>query len=515
MLNWYEPDKPRWFSYYKNLEGLVAKYNEVRNSAANQGISMGIDVSQNTINQTIPTTYPNINVLNQIVNNFDEYKQKIDSGGSFKKARLRLSEDKRFIFSFALAGKGLFRVPEYYSEELSKTHPKAFNSAGMAASDETMVAGVVDINLVQSAMLANETVFFINFEDKEYMLRQQQKGTAYMLLNNLNAVLKKDEGGMSYADPSFYGDVSLVFSSGFKKSYIEIPKEGGEAKAVDIYIPFDLVDQNNQSRMTPSIPLILASEYFVKARIKVRLNILRAIGKTTQKNGYVSTMMVFTVKDFDEPLDWNRIGVLRGLFEAGATQAQLATGIWGYEYKEIDGGQILNDELYLATGGYGGYLTYDDQSILNGEFARYKNWMYEEAAKGNINSKLVPKPLMLLISTEGLLEKDFDNRVISNATNSTNILIRERFNQLLDLVDLYFNTKTNQVVSRIATRFEELNKSEIELKNYLIGLAGQLYRDFYPRDGVYASEQEELDNADQSYLKTVNAIKQELNNRYP
>lgn len=249
MSSIYEPNGERWFSYFKSPKDLFDKFKIARQEATNRGYSINrrdeisnLERASQT-SDVFPATYPDFSELNEFIEKFNEYSAKIDSGGAFEKQRLKLSEDKRFLFSFSLASKGLVRVPEYFSEDIAKKFPTMFNSVGKQATDETMVAGVVDINLVQNfPMPKGKQFFFIKVDGVEYPLRQQQKGTGKMLQINPSAKLIEGDDGMFYTDPSTFGDFSLTFSSSFKKSYIEIPKSGGKGRYVDLYIPFDMLN---------------------------------------------------------------------------------------------------------------------------------------------------------------------------------------------------------------------------------------------------------------------------------
>ena len=64
------------------------------------------------------TTYADIDGLNSLMDGFDELYDQIDMGGAFKKQKLLITDDKRGIFSFSIASKGLYRGVEYFSEQI-------------------------------------------------------------------------------------------------------------------------------------------------------------------------------------------------------------------------------------------------------------------------------------------------------------------------------------------------------------------------------------------------------------
>jgi hypothetical protein len=486
-------DVAKLFSYYDSVDTLFNVLEKVKM----EGTARGIDMSNNSyVSTDIPAIYPNTDDLNAYIENYQAFRDKIDSGGSFKKQKLKLSEDKRFLFSFSLASKGLIRVAEYFNEEIAKKYPTMFNSFGQAKDDINMVAGVVNSEIIESIPLANgKTKFFINLNGKEYPLRQQQKGTAKMLEINPTAILKQTDEGMFYTDPSFYDDFSLVFSSTFKKSYIEMPKKGGSARAVDIYVPFDMVNYELESRILPAIPLILATEYLTQAKVKVRLNITRPI-ISYLGNTRVVSIIGFPIKDFSDPIDWNKLAVLRGMGESGSLATEINAFINNYKNNEFYNSG--NQKIVTSAGAYASRLLYNDEKNLQSEFGRYKNWFREEVKEGRIKSKVVDKPLMITFSTEDLLYETFDIKNFNNYPTAIR-KIQDKFFEILDSVDIFYNAKELEVAKRILKRYEENGSDSFEAKRYIQKLIGRMYRDYEPRTGQYASTPEELAKADESY----------------
>ncbi len=509
MSSIYPPDGKRWFSYFKSPKDLFDKFKNSFQEATSRGYNItrreelrDLERATNP-SDVFPNTYPDFDELNSYIEKFNEYSAKIDSGGAFEKQRLKLSEDKRFLFSFALASKGLVRLPEYYNEEIAKKFPQMFNLVGKNASDETMVAGVVDINLVQNFKLPDgKNFFFIKIDDVEYTLRQQQKGTAKMLEINPSAKLVEGDDGMFFTDPTTFEGFSLKFSSSFKKSYIEIPKSGGKGRYVDLYIPFDMANSELDLRLTSSIPLLLAAKYFQEARIKTRINIMRPI---ITKGRPVSSIMAIPIKDFNDPIDFNQLGVLRGIYDSGKQFTNANAFI-----QQVENNKNSTSSTIDQNRAYASVLLYDSESGLQSEFARYKNWFRKEVKEGRIKSQLVDKPLMLTFSTEDILSADI-NDLINLPNSITAKKVRENFFEILDIVDLYYNKNLSKVVKRIKDRFEENSRNGISntknLKDYIIGLAGKLYRDFEPAVGLYASSQEELDDSSKKYNDLLKKLK--------
>lgn len=525
---------PKVFSYFTSIESLEEEYCRV-NRVSRSGY-------------TFPATYPKEDKLTEYIQDLSEYKQKIDTGGATKKARIILSEDKRFTFSFDLASKGLYRVVEYYSDEVKNELGDLFSKN---STDETEIDGIVPPNFVQDIKNSQgDIVFFYKhiFDDgsaKEYILRRQQKGSAYMLTINPNAKLELSDDGIYYASPVSFilpngKQFALTFSTTFRKIYLEQTQKGGSAKRVDIYIPFDMISGDIDRRGTPAVPLMILTEFFTQARIRVRLNIMRPIQTNVGGGGGISIVAI-PFKDFDEPIDWNKLGVLRGMEQSGTAITEMNSSI---QSKKVRGG----------VGAYASYLLYDMANELQYEFGQYKNWFYQEVEKENIKSPLVPKPLMIALSTEGLLGEYFNTKIDPNEPFleiDKQFAIDDAVFYLMDMVDFYFNPKVEEIVKRIYERFERvyrdrkqriiefydeaqklgLNSStsfsissdaatelakynDADLFNnfndYLNMVISRLFKDSFPDRGQYASTPEELKEVNTKYLTLLKRITTEL-----
>ena len=281
---------------------------------------------------------------------------------------------------------------------------------------------------------------------------------------------------------------------------------------VDLYIPYDMLGLGVENKVTPAIPLLLAAEYFTRARIKVRINIMRPI-TIREYMPSPSSIVAITIKDFQDPIDWNKLAVLRGIERAGKVITEMNAAITSNKKNKYRRNR-------QGVNAYAEELLYDDEKALQAEFGRYKNWMRQEVEEGRLKTPLVPKPLMLTYSTESLLGFPFDREVasgIANAHSTTsqqvvdqaNLLIKKNFNELIDVVDLYYNEKIGEVVTRVKKRFDAEGKTNRDLKDYFIKLLGKLYRDLEPSTGVYASTQEEIDKSYAEYDDKLAKLKKE------
>jgi len=499
------------FAYYKDMnrfkEAVKATYARVGaniqggNNVISRNFFSDIDRSFDTL---IPTTYPNKAQLDRFIQKFDEFKGKIDTGGAVKKARIKFTEDSRNTFSFSLAAKGLRREIEYYSEELALENPDKFRLMPLYSDDETIVAGIVPAIFTASFEVSGVSYFTYTDDvtGKKYDLRQQQKGTAKMIDLEPSFKVLVGEDGIYRTEPTFSEKYkfSLKFYSVVKKSFLQYERVGGgNAAAVDVYIPFDMVSGGVDTRMTPAAPIIMAAEYLAKAKIKLRLNIMRII--TTEYKYQSSkpsgvTCVVVCIKDFNEPLDWEKMSVLRGIEQVGELITECNAYVMG------------NNRSSIAISPYADYIVYDDEEMFQQYFYRYKNWLYKEVESGNLDVKLVEKPLMIGLSTGGLLGQDF----ITDNEPYRDDLIQEKFFEIIDSVNTFYNEDINSVVKlvmeRLTNKFPTETQKEIakRTKDYLRKMCNKIYNKYVPKDPVYESSPEEIDKMNKEYAQKLTQL---------
>ena len=502
------------FVYYKDMnrfkEAVKRTYARVGaniqgddNQVLSRSFLSDIDGSFDTI---IPTVYPNKTQLDTFVNKFDNFKSKIDTGGAVKKSRIKFTEDSRNTFSFSLAAKGLRREIEYFSEELAIDNPDKFRLMPLYSDDETIVAGIVPAIFTASIIVSGISYFTYTDNDtgKKYDLRQQQKGTAKMIELEPTFKVLVGADGIYRTEPTFSEKVkfSLKFYSVVKKSFLEYEKVGGgNAAAVDVYIPFDMISGGVDKRMTPAVAIIMAAEYLAKAKIKLRLNIMRIItteGARYQRSKYEGvTCVVVCIKDFNEPLDWEKMSVLRGLEEVGRLITECNAYVMGN-----DNSSPIRISPYAET------LVYNNEQMFQEYFYRYKNWLYKEVEKGALDIKLVPKPLMIGQSTSGLLKTDF----ITDPNPTRDDLIQEKFFEIIDSVNTFYNQDINSVLKIVMERYSRKFPNETQkqiakrAKDYLRTLCNSIYNKYLPKDPVYESSNEEIEKMNKDFAQKLTQL---------
>jgi hypothetical protein len=144
-----------------------------------------------------------------------------------------------------LASKGLYRVPEYYSEKLATDKPDRFVEYGT-------LAGVVPPNFVQQRNILGIRQFYFNDEDgMEYVCQQYQKGTVAIKDNVKGA--------------------KLQFATTTKKVYLKFKRQGGKVNYVEIYSLFYYTSVTAAEGFAlRHLPAIMVCQYFESLGIKCR-----------------------------------------------------------------------------------------------------------------------------------------------------------------------------------------------------------------------------------------------------
>lgn len=174
-----------------------------------------------------------------------DFGLKFQLGGSKDKSRIITTDKPQGIFDFSLASKGLYRVPEYYSEKLAKEKPNRFAEYGT-------LSGVVPPNFVQQRSILGIRQFYFIDEDKiEYVCQQYQKGTVAIKDNVKGA--------------------KLQFATTTKKVYLKFKRVGGKVNYVEIYSLFYYTSvSGSEGYALRHLPAIMVCQYFESLGIKCR-----------------------------------------------------------------------------------------------------------------------------------------------------------------------------------------------------------------------------------------------------
>lgn len=431
--------------------------------------------------------------LDKAIDSFDAILGEIEMGGEVKKSKLIITDDKRGIFDFGLASKGLFRVVEFFSEELKKELPQEFDN---------LPSGIVNPDMVQKNVLGQFT-YTSPTNQKTYFLKRRQKGTTEILNIKPDTLLKTTDNGIEYTAINSLDGIKLEFASSTKKSYLMFQKKGGKSRYVDLYCVIGgLKDLKGIGMLNRTLPILLASKVLEENGIKTRIFGMRMYQQSfgyekvkirnkeytvpTLENSFVN--YTFQLKDYSQDIDFNWLAI------NVADTRFFRWNLWKYTSAMLQmAGE--NDKGSGVTV-YGG-------NKLNEVFGRYKNWYFSEMEAGREPENPLDKRLMLaggLEDPENKIEKD---------------KIKEEFYRILDVVDFQFNDP-KKAVQKIYDRIEKENPTisketlKYRVKSYIIRILGDAYA--YPSSGQYATAMKEQDELEKSFEYTVEAVSNYLNN---
>jgi len=151
---------------------------------------------------------------------------KLNLGGENDKARLEVTDKPQGIFDFSLASNSLYRVAEYFCQEIYDSNLPFFIGFDLAR-------GVVPNSFVQTRQVGNAKEFFYEdlSDNKIYICEQRQKGLTEALKKDPTLPLQK-QGTMTITTKF---SPFVKFSSRTKKPYVKYKKRGGKVKYVEIY----------------------------------------------------------------------------------------------------------------------------------------------------------------------------------------------------------------------------------------------------------------------------------------
>jgi hypothetical protein len=430
--------------------------------------------------------------LDQAIESFDAILGEIEMGGEVKKSKLKITDDKRGIFDFSLASKGLFRVVEFYSEELKNELPDEFPK---------LTKGIADPNLVKKNALG-QFVYISETNGKSYFLKRRQKGTTDILNLKPDALLKTTDNGIEHTVLNSYEGVKLEYKSSIKKTYLMFEQKGGKSRYVDLYCVIGGTNKLTALGMlNRTLPILLVAKVLEENGIKTRIFGMRMYQQTSGtkkvkiKGKIVKTAILadgfvnytFQLKEYGQDIDFNWLAIniadprifRWNLFKYVSAMLQL-------EGEDDEGGGVTV---------YGG-------NQLNEVFGRYKNWYFSEMEAGREPENPIDKRLMISggFTPNNTIEKD---------------KIKNEFYRILDVVDFQFN-KPEKAVQKIYTRFEkenpQYNKDQIKnmTSNYVIRILSDAYS--FPVGGQYATPQKEQDELTQSLEDTITAMENYFDN---
>jgi hypothetical protein len=443
------------FAQFKSFENAFDTIIKVRNKPDKKnGESKALNFVSKSKFNSFKTYLESINQENRKFNSIKEIidslstnlKTLINLGGSFKKNKLKITENTNGMFDFGLASLGLYRPIEFFSQELENDIKK-----GVLINPfkfQKLIDGIVMPDAVKKNIIKNKIIFTIEFNKTTYFLERRQKG-ATEVFNNFSkeCFLKANNEGIAITYDlknkntvfNGKGSVKLNYASNNKKSYLIYDKLDDNAKYVDIFLPVNFIGSEN-----PSIGLIapyLITETLESIGINVRINALRVGSNSGDK---VTTCISIPVKNYDENIsnNFNKIFNILGLQNTAADFFAFF-------------------KVYISNIGINGIITedyqmsfnspfYNIQSYMNNMMERYKNWVQENPNSEFNNTKVVNKNFQFAIA------QDYS---FQGAATTDNILekfhlIMYKFYYFIDFLTVELRS-IKEVVNEVMFRFEE------------------------------------------------------------
>jgi hypothetical protein len=348
---------------------------------------------------------------------------KLNLGGENDKARLEFTDQPQGIFDFASASSSLYRIAEYYSDEIAKLPNNIFENF-------MLPLGIVPNNFVQNKVINGVQEFYYEdkINNKTYLCEQRQMGLTKALLEDPTLPLSK-QGTMTIADVFVK---SAKFGSRTKKPYVRYKKRGGKVKYVEIYSlnHYQTMD-GDFFKSSRHLPAIMVLDYLEKQGTTCKFYITRFVDQSVRTSDPIREFDLTTnaklplydcaktdwkrlslipkcVKDYGEPIDYSFI------FGVGGEDTRM--------YESIYTETITNEfEQGASTHAYGKPI--HPQYLYEEGFERFRQKYIKYVKEGIWKGKEV-KPQGLIMFYDSFLNNNFESLVrnIKNIIRSENLL---------------------------------------------------------------------------------------------
>ena len=439
----------------------------------------------------------------------------INIGGSIKKGKLKITDDKKGIFDFSLASLGLYRPLEFYCQEFVDEIESGKRKNIFENTKEPI--GVIPPNNVIK-------------KDGDFVFKQQglpalkcerrQKGTTSVFLNyDDKCFLKNDKQGLvlPYKNESpnkvFNGGdlAKLKYASSNKKSYLIFEKPSDSAKYVDIFIPCNFTGSSDEARYLMVMPHLLIAIILEEFGIKTRI-----LGNRGGGERGVAVSISITLKDYDESMRDRFVYVLNIMAEKSFTREffnSLKVLLQARGQVMPDGklAQALSTSIAFDT------IVYPNKDGLNVFFQRYKNWVVLNRDKDFAQTKVINPNFQIFPNLEMGDANDLNYFNISNeGMKSAFPIILFNVYYYIDLLAFELNSvaKMKEIIEK---RFDEdkifqdcfdlpkvgSERSKIVL-DYIIKLLSDKYE--IVSDYAYADSNEEKKRKKELKEQKINEI---------
>ena len=374
---------------------------------------------------------------------FDNAPLKLNLGGETEKSKLITTDKPIGIFDFSLASRGLYRVPEYFSQKLANQYPDKFK-------EFELPSGVVPPNLVKQDFQQGQKRYYFKDDNGEYNCEIRQKGTTAINLGIPNSKLK--------------------FATRNKKVYLTYKKNKGKVKYVEIYSLFYFTSLSGDVQYAiRHIPAMMVADYLESIGVMTRFYMTRFvdIGRSsdremrkkyegfdlpmaqsgTKPNASYLFIQPIIAKEFGQEFD-KELGFL---ISSANNQSIYREISYKSQEKELkDGVKVYGDP------------DWEQNNYWEG-IERYRNKYQEYVKLGIFKSKEVLPQAMLFFHDMAIKLKmyEFVNTSVSAVNKKTKSSVSEA-QALIDVdINPFFNWWMRMSATNLKNKIDIINSNEL------------------------------------------------------
>jgi hypothetical protein len=417
--------------------------------------------------QYATNSFEDINLL------FESAPFKLNLGGKTEKSKLVTTDKPMGIFDFSLASRGLYKVPEYYSEKLAVEFPDKFK-------DFELPSGVVPPNLVTQSLINGEKIFTYQDGNQYFDCVIRQKGETAI------------EDGIQGA--------KLKYATRNRKVYLTHKRNKGKVKYVEIYSLFYYRSLSGDTQFAiRHIPAMMVADYLESIGVKTRIYMTRFVSLTNnwtlrQKNKsgvelpmykeapspkFSNSLLIQPIiaKEFGQDFD-KELGFMISSQDYNQVYEKLA--MWAVKKEVVN--KIGYRDVY-------GQPEWNQNQYYEG-IERYRNKYQEYVKLGLFKSKEVLPEAMLFFHDMVIKERmsSFINRVINYFPNYR----YSETGKLLTNVNVnpFFNWWMRLSATNLKNKIEIINSNE--LRKDLAKLNNEVYEFIVQLDNIVQNTDETI-----------------------
>jgi len=201
---------------------------------------------------------------------FTQSNVNFNLGGENDKAKLEFTDKPIGVFDFSAASQELYRLHEFYSQELKDKYPKRFE-------EYNLPSGVVPNYFIERKIFQNQSMYmFIDLDGTEYICSKRQKGMTVLLEEQpfLETIIQQGSNMLIPLKPTS----KVKFASRTKKPYLKYKKQGGKVRYVEIYSAnyYDRMSGDFQFAVR-HMPAMMVAQYLEKMGTTTKLFLTRFV----------------------------------------------------------------------------------------------------------------------------------------------------------------------------------------------------------------------------------------------